>query len=373
MVNFDRIRLIGLIVNPIAGMGGSVGLKGTDGEMYRKAVDMGAQPVAPDKTRELLSRIKRRDTIRLLVAPGTMGEHYVRQTDLAYSSVGSVCTETSGEDTRMMARAMLNKGAELLVFVGGDGTARDIYDAIGLDVAVVAVPSGVKVYSAVFAVSARAAAEMVDAFVDGVDLSEEEVLDIDEGAFRAGRLESKLYGYLLIPKLSALIQGGKEQSDVGEASTEAKNEIAETIVKEMDPATLYLLGPGTTIKAISDHMGLPKTLLGVDAVVDKHLAAADLNEKRIMDLLQTHEKTKIIVTPLGGNGFIFGRGNKQFTPAVIRRVGKANIIVVATLGKMRKLKVLRVDTGDYDLDKGLSGYSDVTVGFRYKKVTQVVC
>lgn len=371
--NLDQHRIIGLIVNPIAGMGGSVGLKGTDGEMYRKAVDLGAQPVAPDRTRELLSRVKRRDSIRLLVAAGEMGESYVREAGLAFSPVGSISKKTSRQDTRRIARAMLKKGAELLVFVGGDGTARDIYDAIGLAVPVVAVPSGVKVYSAVFAVSARAAAEMVDAFVDHVDLSEEEVLDIDEEAFRAGRLESKLYGSLLIPSLSTLVQGAKEASDLDEASTEAKNEIAEAIVGEMASGTLYLLGPGTTVKAISDQMGLLKTLLGVDAVLDKRLAAADLNEKRIIDLLQTHEKTKIIVTPLGGNGFIFGRGNKQFTPAVIRRVGKPNIIVVATRGKMRKLKVLRVDTGDYDLDRELSGYIDVTVGFRYTKIAKVIC
>lgn len=373
MNNINHRTIIGLIVNPIAGMGGSVGLKGTDGKMYRKAVDLGAQPVAPDKTRDLLARIKHRDNIKLLVAVGKMGEHYVQNTGLEFSPVGSISEETSSEDTQRIAHAMLEKGAELLVFVGGDGTARDIYDAIGLDRPVVGVPSGVKVYSAVFAVSTRAAAELVDAFLNHVDLSEEEVLDIDEEAFRAGRLESKLYGYLLIPNLGELVQGAKEASDLGEASTEAKNEIAEAIVSEMDPRTLYLLGPGTTVKAINDYIGLPKTLLGVDAVFAKRLVATDVNEKRIIDLFQQYEKTKIIITPLGGNGFIFGRGNKQFTPSVIQRVSKSNIIVVATKGKMRKLKVLRVDTGDYDLDRELSGYIEVTVGFRYKKMVQVTC
>jgi predicted polyphosphate/ATP-dependent NAD kinase len=373
MISENLRRTIGLIVNPIAGMGGSVGLKGTDGAMHRKALELGARAIAPGRTRELLSRIKRSASIHILAAPGIMGERYLAETDLQFSPIGVLGAETSSEDTRRLACAMRESKVDLLVFVGGDGTARDIYDAVGLSVPVVAVPCGVKVYSAVFAVNARAAAEMLNAFVDGVDVCDEEVLDIDEVVFRQGRLEARLYGYLSVPNVRAYIQGGKESSSLGEASAEAKQELANSVIGDMDRGTLYLLGPGTTVKAISDRLGLAKTLLGVDAVRDHGLLASDLNEQKILQLLDAYEQAKIIVTPLGGNGFIFGRGNKQFTPRVIKRVGKANIVVIATREKMRTLKVLRIDTGDYQLDESLAGYIEVTVGFHHTKMTRVSC
>ncbi len=365
-------KKIGLIVNPVAGMGGSVGLKGTDGKTYQKALELGAKPVTPTRTREFLSHIRNKDSIELCVAPGKMGEEYVRESGMSFTVVGTTGEATSGEDTKRIAAEMLAKGAELLVIVGGDGTARDIYDAIGLNMPVVAVPGGVKVYSAVFALSTRAAAEMVDAFVAGADVTEEEVLDIDEDAFREGRLDSSLYGYLSVPNVRNLLQGGKEASAAGSAA-ESKKEIAVHIVEGMEPGWLYLLGPGTTVKAIADELGVAKTLLGVDAVCEGRLLGTDLNEQAMLQLFAQYERRKIIVTPIGGNGFIFGRGNKQFTPEVIKAVGAENIIVVGTKDKLIKLECLRVDTGDYELDRQLSGYIDVIVGYKYSKVMLVRC
>jgi predicted polyphosphate/ATP-dependent NAD kinase len=159
-------RIIGLIVNPVAGMGGSVGLKGTDGDMYKRALALGAEPVTPKRTDQVLSHIKKKDRITLVVAPGKMGERYTSACVLPFKVIGTAGDGTSKEDTKRISKEMVGKGAELLVFVGGDGTARDVYDAIGPTIPVVAVPAGVKVFSSVFAVSARAAAEMVDAFVD---------------------------------------------------------------------------------------------------------------------------------------------------------------------------------------------------------------
>lgn len=357
-------KAIGLIVNPVAGMGGSVGLKGTDGkEMYQKAKELGAEPVTPGKTEELLSYFKHEEEIDLFVAPGVMGEQYVEPLGVSFGVIGEIGEETSAEDTKRIARKMAVNGVELLVFVGGDGTARDIYDAIGSAMPVVAVPAGVKIFSSAFAVSARAAAQMVDAFVEGSDLTEEEVLDIDEEAFREDRLASRLYGYLLVPEVRRFLQPGKAASDVAPSSRASKKEIAEYIVEEMDPKTLYLLGPGTTLKAITDEMGLPKTLLGVDAVLSGQLVEKDLNERGILRLFERYEKRKIIVTPIGGNGFIFGRGSKQFTPQVIRQVGRGNILVVGTRDKVNQLGCLRVDTGDIDVDEMLSGYLKVWVAY----------
>jgi len=366
-------KKIGLLVNPVAGMGGSVGLKGTDGEIYQTALQLGAKPVTPARAMEFLSHIRRKDSIELFVAPGKMGEEYVEDIGIPITVVGIIGQETSAKDTKRITADMLAKGVDLLILVGGDGTARDVYDAIGLKLPVVAVPAGVKVFSSVFAFSTRAAAEMVDAFVAGTDVIEEEVLDIDEDAFREGRLDSRLYGYLSVPNVKSLLQGGKEASAVGRSAAETKKEIAAYIVEGMDIEALYLLGPGTTLKAIADEVGIKKTLLGVDAVFNRKLVGSDLNEHGILELFKQFERRKIIVTPIGGNGFIFGRGSKQFTSEVISQVGRENIIAVGTKDKLNKLDCLRVDTGDFELDKQLSGYMDVTVGYKYSKVMPVKC
>jgi predicted polyphosphate/ATP-dependent NAD kinase len=353
------MRTIGLIVNPVAGMGGSVGLKGTDGEMHARALEMGAEPVSPARTREFLTHLSCRDEIRLLVAP------------LEFETIGTLAGQPGSQDTRAIAREMLDAGAELIAFAGGDGTARDIADAIGVRAPVVAIPSGVKIYSAVFAYSPRAAAELVGAFVEGADVSEEEVLDIDEDAFREDRVDSRHYGFLLVPEIGRLLQAGKEASGVGASTAEAKQEIAAAVIETMQPETLYLLGPGTTVRAIADELGIEKTLLGVDAVIDGELAGSDLNEHSLLELLDRHRQAAIIVTPLGGNGFIFGRGNKQFTPEVLRRVGLDNVIVIANRDKLLDIPSLHVDTGDPELDDDLAGYIDVIVGRDYHKVMRV--
>ena len=190
---------------------------------------------------------------------------------------------------------MLAAGADLIAFAGGDGTARDIADAIALECPVIAIPSGVKVYSSVFAFSPRAAAELLDAFIDGAEIGEEEVLDIDEDAFREGRVDSRHYGFLLVPENSRLLQGGKESSTVGALTPEAKEEFAGAIIDEMRPDTLYLLGSGTTIRAIADELGIKKTLLGIDAVVNRQLLGSDLNEKSILELLSSTRRRPLLL------------------------------------------------------------------------------
>ncbi len=355
-------KKIGLIVNPIAGMGGSVGLKGTDGQAYEKALALGARPVTPVRTRELFDHLQVKAQMHLFAAPGPMGEEHILQADIDYTVFGKVGEKTTAEDTKRIAAQMLREDVELLIFVGGDGTARDIYDAIGLNRPVVAVPSGVKVFSAVFAVNCRAAARMVEAFIEGAKTAVEEVMDIDEQAFRENVLASTLYGYLLVPAVRNYLQCGKEASTTGAVAAESKRTIAASIIRRMEKDALYLLGPGTTVKAVTDQLGLPKTLLGVDALANGELIGSDINEKGILSMIEQFEKIKIVVTPLGGNGFILGRGNKQFTPEVIKAVGTENIIVIGTQDKLNKLEALRIDTGDAELDRVLAGYTEVIVG-----------
>jgi len=366
------MKTIGLIINPVAGMGGSVGLKGTDGGMHKQALVLGATPVAPQRARETLAQIQGQADIAWLVAPGMMGADHVDALDMNHRVVGDIGAETTAEDTQRIARLMLDAGVELLVFAGGDGTARDVYDAVGQRIPVVAIPAGVKIYSAAFALSPHAAAELVDAFVEGAVSVEEEVLDIDEVAFRENRLDAQLYGYLLTPAVERFLQPGKVASSAAPSVEENKHDIAASFVEDMDPETLYFLGPGTTVKAIADALALPKTLLGVDAVCDGALVAADVNERAILDLLRRYPRRKIVVTPLGGNGFIFGRGNKQFTPEVIRQVGREHILVIGADDKMRQLPGLRVDTDDATLDAALGGYLEVAVGYKRGRVMKVL-
>ncbi len=361
-------------MNPVAGMGGSVGLKGTDGGMHKQAIMLGAQPVAPARTRAFLTHVRRWDGIRLLAAIGAMSGAYVGAAlPIGAIVIGTIAEETSGEDTKRIAAEMVARGTDLIVFVGGDGTARDICDAVDLRIPVIGVPSGVKVYSAVFATSAAAAAALLDAFVLGTEVGEEEVLDIDEGSFRRGILDARLYGYLRVPQVPQHLQGGKEASGTGATTLEDQKEIAEYLAEILDDDTLYLLGPGTTVKAVADALGSEKTLLGVDAVRNRKTVGKDLNERAILELLGRFPKRKIIVTPLGGNGFVFGRGNRQLSPEVIRRVGRENLMVIAAPGKLAGLGCLRVDTDDADLNQALAGYMDVIVGFKYAKVIPVEC
>ncbi len=363
-------KRIGLIVNPISGMGGSVGLKGTDGNI-KKALKMGAKPVTPKRTGTVLSNIKNKEDFLLFVAPGKMGADIVKNRGLFFEIIGEIGKETSAEDTKRIAKIMLKKKVDLIVFCGGDGTARDIFDAIQLEIPIIAVPSGVKMFSSVFTLNPRAAAEMIEEFIKGTDFEEKEVLDIDEESFRSGKLESRLYGYLKVPKIRNLSQAGKQSSKLGKSAQENKSEIARCIIENMKNDVLYLLGPGTTVKAISDMLQISKALLGIDAIYYKKLVAKDINENGILELMSRYDKVKIIVSPIGGQGFIFGRGNKQFTPKILKFIGKDNIKVVSTEDKMKGLVCLRVDTGEFEVDKMLQGYVKVIVGYNEELMIEI--
>ena len=368
---------IGFLVNPIAGMGGRVGLKGTDGEAYKIALKLGAKPVAPQRAKRFLLELKRlklQENIEFITPPHVMGEKYLRETSITNYKVVDMKLgeETTAKDTKEFVKKVLEE-VELIVFVGGDGTARDIVEVVGENKPLLGVPSGVKVYSSVFATTPEKAAHVLRYYLEGLaEITKAEILDIDEEAFRKDKLIVKKYGTALTIYVQGLVQPSKEPSMEDPSEEENKKAIARYIVENMDKNTLYILGPGTTVKAIADELGVEKTTLGVDAVYNGELVGKDLNEQKIMDLIKKYRKVKIIVTPIGGQGFIFGRGNQQISPTIIRLVGKENIIVVATRSKMRKLGFLRVDTGDPEVDEILKGYMRVIVDYNEEVVVKVV-
>ena len=364
----SKMNKIGLIVNPIAGMGGSVGLKGTDGDAYKKALKLGAKPTTPQRIEETLALVKRKD-LYFIVAPDKMGENFIKKFDFKYEVVSKIDEETNADDTKRIIREMLEKDIELLIFVGGDGTARDVYDVLGLTIPVVGIPSGVKMFSPVFALSSLAAAEIINN--ESKQFIEKEVLDIDEEAFREGKLGAKLYGYLNVPKNPSLLQGKKEPSNVSKPEKISKEEIAQYIIEKIENNVLYILGPGTTLATITNKIGLEKTLLGIDAVFNGQLVGEDLNEKGLITLIKEYDRIKIIVTPIGGNGFIFGRASKQFTPEVLKLIGEENVIIVATEDKISRLECLRVDTGDAETDNNLKGHIKVITGYKTEIIVEV--
>ena len=368
-------KKLGLIVNPLAGLGGRVGLKGSDGaEIQKKALELGAAPESQDRAIQALERIKGVDGLEIVTYPGEMGEDAAKACGFEPQVIGAINPgETTAEDTRNAARDMLRLSVDLVIFAGGDGTARDMYQAVGLDLPVLGIPAGVKIHSAVYATSPGNAGELAALYLKGglASLREAEVMDIDEEAIRQGVVSAKLYGYLKIPFRTNLVQSLKTPS-AGEATSLAS--IAYDVVENMEDDWLYIIGPGTTTQAITDELGLQKTLIGVDVVLDQKLLAADVNEAQLLDLLKGRQ-AKIIVTLIGGQGYIFGRGNQQISPRVIEKVGRENILVVSTKEKLYALgqRPLWVDTGDQTVDRMLTGYIRVVTGYNERAVRKVSC
>jgi len=377
--------VIGLIVNPIAGMGGRVALKGTDG-VVEDAIRRGAKPVAPGLVRLFLrelSHYPEAGEITFLTGPGPLGESYLREFDFRFEvlthrriewrEVGFLrIPDTSSEDTKELAMRMVGK-VKLLLFAGGDGTARDIIETVDEKIPVLGIPTGVKMYSGVFAYSPEDAARVLIEFLRGnARLEEREVRDIDENAYRHDEVRTKTYGKALVPVVETLVQGSKERVPISEK--DELEAIAEAIAEEiLENDGVYFLGSGSTIKRIKEGLGVGGTLLGVDVVEVKDgkakLLVRDATEK---DLLRFVERNpRIIVTVVGGLGFLFGRGNQQFSPEVLRSIPKENITVVATPSKLEN-GPLRVYTGDREVDEKLKGYIRVRVGPWMERMVRVI-
>ena len=360
-------KKLGLIVNPIAGMGGRVGLKGSDGqETIERAIELGAVSTSPGRAVEALKRIASiRDCIQLITYPHEMGEDEARESGFEPLVLGLIERgRTTSADTRSAAEEMFELGVDLIIFAGGDGTARDVYEAVDGKMPVLGIPAGVKIHSAVFAVNPTRAGDLASMYLtgEGTTTREAEVMDVDEQAFRENRISAKLYGYLRVPYEGTMIQGSKEGSSTKEELS--LGGIAAEMAEKMRDEYLYIIGPGTTTKPIAEKLGLSKTLLGVDVVNRGVMVASDVNESQLLELIE-RTKAKVIVTVIGGQGFVFGRGNQQISPRVIRKVGRANIMIVATPEKLASLRgrPLLVDTGDEEVDRMLCGYFKVTTGY----------
>jgi len=345
---------IGFVVNPIAGMGGRVGLKGTDDKLT-EALDRGAEPTAPERARRALEAFANRaPDAEVLVAGGVMGEREAEAAEVAAKVVteaGEDVTETCAEDTRAAVRAFLDEDVDLILFVGGDGTAVDVAEVLAefdADTPMLGVPAGVKVYSGVFGVSPEDAGRIAAGF-DRVE--QREVNDIDEDAFRGGEVHTELKAVVNVPVSDGELQASKQLSG-GSVQT-----LAEGFAADADPDVTYVLGPGSTVGTVKRELGFEPSPLGVDVWRDGEVLVSDAAEADILEHLG--ERNVIVVSPIGGQGFIFGRGNDQISPDVIRQ---CEVQVVASRDKLDGVGVLRVDTDDEDLNEELGGWMKVRTG-----------
>lgn len=361
------MKKIGLIVNPIAGMGGKVGLKGTDGtHILNKAVRLGATPEAPAKALKALKKLLPvRDRLVIVTCSGNMGQEEAEnmgfRTNIVYSSKEPI---TNSNDTKLGAKKIEEEGVDLLIFVGGDGTARDLYESVGNKQLVLGIPAGVKIHSPVYANTPEKAGELALLYVTGKNMvvREEEVVDIDEEAFRKDMVRTQLYGYLKVPVDKKFMQNKKAPTPLNEEATQKA--IALDIVDHMEKGTCYIIGPGTTTRAIMQALSLPYTLLGVDVVMNSKIMKKDASERDLLNFVNQYP-SKLIITLTGGQGYLLGRGNQQISGDVVKKIGKENIIIVSTNRKIIELrgKPLLVYTGDKMADQMLKGYYRVKVGY----------
>ena len=382
MINNDSDRSaifkLGILVNPFAGIGGALALKGSDGaEIREKALAMGAEKKANEKMAKAMSILEALSgKFTVVTASGDMGETVCESLGIPYEVIYTPsAAQTEGEDSERAAKAMVEANVDLLLFAGGDGTARNICSVVGTQVPVLGVPAGCKIHSGVYCVSPSAAGQVVSQMIAGELVSEmdAEVRDIDENAFREGKVIAKHYGEMRVPAeltyVQAVKMGGKEDEAL------VLDDIAAYVGEIIDdePDTYFVMGSGSTVGAVMDFLGLENTLLGVDVVKQGELIASDVTASELIAL--THDKpTKVILTVIGGQGHILGRGNQQLSPAFIRQIGKQNMLVVATKQKLQALngKPLRLDSSDATLDAELAGAFTVITGYKDKVLCQAV-
>lgn len=369
-----RFRL-GIIVNPVAGVGGSVALKGSDGaETAALALSQGAVALANERLKVALQDcIESLKDADVFTVGGEMGQSICESLSIKAEIVYQPLNKnTTAEDTETAAQIMSEMNLDLILFAGGDGTARNICASVKDGATVLGVPAGCKIHSGVYAITPKAAGRIVKMMVEGelLSLHEADVMDIDETLFRQGIVKAKRYGELNIPAELRYVQnvkmGGKESDEL------VLQDIAAHVIEDMESDELYVMGSGSTVAFMMEELGCDNTLLGVDIVQDHEVIAHDVTAQQLLSITQ-NKKTKLVITLIGGQGHIFGRGNQQLSPEFIKRIGRENIIVVATKTKLKALngRPLVADTGDSDLDKALSGPIEVVTGYHDKVIYPV--
>jgi predicted polyphosphate/ATP-dependent NAD kinase len=371
---------LGFIINPIAGIGGSVALKGSDG-MAMHALALGAKPKANARARLALEvLLPYKDDIVVYTANDQMGEQCARDLGFKVEVVYQAKHQhTHSDDSQLTAQALLAQGVDIILFAGGDGTARDLANIVASEddyqqVPVLGIPAGCKIHSGVYAITPKAAGRIIELMVtkELVTLTTGDVMDIDENLFRQGIVKAKRYTEMQIPSelhyVQAVKSGGKESDEF------VLQDIAANVIEEMNDHDdrQFIIGSGSTTAFLMSELALDNTLLGVDIVSEQALMASDVTEAELYQAIVDYQGlSKLVITLIGGQGHVFGRGNQQLSPRIIRTIlaqpgHRDNIMIIATKTKLTELgnKPLISDTGDSELDQELAGFMSITTGYK---------
>ncbi len=376
---------IGILANPDAGLGGRLGLKGSDGQA-ELARSKGAEDRSGPRLESMLghfSRIHRTESsqIEWITSTGRMGTEWI-PVELEIGTISEVHQspgKTSASDTQDAVARLLENGIDLLVYSGGDGTTKDIVSSLSEsktpELPVIGVPSGVKMHSGCFASSPKAAAEVLSAWIQGdLLVSSTEVLDLDEELYRKGKWVVRLYAEAFSPNSPRWMQGSKEliqTESEEEIIIGLSNHIEESIV---DDGHLVIWGSGGTLREIGGNIGFELTTLGIDATIGSEKVGTDLAESGIIEILDSHDgPVTLLLSPMGGQGFLIGRGNLQLSPSVLSSIGIDNILGVVTPAKLLTVRALRIETGDDSLDQEFASkrYMKVLQGYRTTRILPV--
>ena len=375
---------LGLLVNPAAGLGGRLGLKGSDGQA-ELARSMGAEDRSGPRMRAMLehfSSIHRAgfEDISWVTSEGRMGTEWFPEAEIgSISTVHSSSGGTSAADTQYAVNSLLESEIDLLVYAGGDGTTRDVVAALesaeSPETPVIGVPTGVKMHSGCFAASPKAAAEALSSWLIGdLLLASTEVLDLDEDLYRQGKWVVRLYAEAITPSSPRWMQGSKQRIEASgeEDTTEGlADHIRELLVSDN---RMLIWGSGGTLRKIAQMNEFEPTNLGIDATIGNEQVGTDLSESDLLELLSEHDgPTTLLLSPMGGQGFLIGRGNLQLSPQVLRLIGIENILGVVTPAKLLSVRRLRIETGDPELDADFADmrYMKVLQGYRTTRVLPV--
>lgn len=347
-------------------------MKGTDGDdILGEAEKRGAMRLSPERAQKALAGFgSTKVCLEFLTCSGDMGKSELDSVGIPAEVVFEPGVVTTRRDTIGAVSEFIRREVDLILFAGGDGTARDILEIAGQKVSIVGIPTGMKMHSAVFAYTPEDIVDLVLTYEDRRSTKDGDVMDVDEEGFRAGKLRAKLFGVARVPDDPVHMQSGKAVYHSGSAEDELV-ELGQYVAESMEKGVTYVLGPGSTTEAVAKHLGLNKTLLGVDVVLDFELVLRDASERDLLEFLADHRTAKILVSPIGSQGLFFGRGNQQLSPKVIRAVGRDNVTIISTPSKLKGTPVLRCDTGDAELDMEFKGRIKIITGYKRRKLVTV--